>query len=439
MKNDKKIICFFLLLITNFIFSQTWSLKLKSTVELRTYKLTNKADISVDKLGGASITLTKAGAVVLQTQSDGGGDFIIDIPANGEYVLTVSYPGCNAKKFAISTLGVPESVANDKFFPTFGIEGVIMAKPFPTINYSVLQQPLVKIGYVDKGKKFDDFQSYTNQILGELLKINEAENTLIENFTSTNNTGDIALSKGNCPLAKSSYEKAMTIISGEKYPIDQLPKVGDCLKSKEIESKKAADELLAKTNEAKLAAEKSETERLAKEKAIAEKIENEKIAKQKLEMEKLNNNKISNEKIEAEKIAKEKLAAQKAENERMAKEKLNETKKNEAPPIKTKTEEQKVVKTTTVSAIVESNNGIKPSNSSSNSESNAVNNGDSKFSIPQALGADKYKATMKRADELFKMKRYTEAKPIYEEALKQKPNDPAATSKLEQIEKVIKK
>ena len=97
------------------------------------------------------------------------------------------------------------------------------------------------------------------------------------------------------------------------------------------------------------------------------------------------------------------------------------------------------MKTTTVSAIVESNNGIKPSNSSSNSESNAVNNGDSKFSIPQALGADKYKATMKRADELFKMKRYAEAKPIYEEALKQKPNDPAAISKLEQIEKVIKK
>ena len=65
--------------------------------------------------------------------------------------------------------------------------------------------------------------------------------------------------------------------------------------------------------------------------------------------------------------------------------------------------------------------------------------GDAKYSIPQALGADKYKATIKRADELFKMKRYSEAKPIYEEALKQKPNDAAATNKLAEIEKLIKK
>jgi hypothetical protein len=38
------------------------------------------------------------------------------------------------------------------------------------------------------------------------------------------------------------------------------------------------------------------------------------------------------------------------------------------------------------------------------------------------------------------MKRYSEAKPMYEEALKQKPNDPAATNKLAEIEKLtIKK
>jgi tetratricopeptide (TPR) repeat protein len=56
------------------------------------------------------------------------------------------------------------------------------------------------------------------------------------------------------------------------------------------------------------------------------------------------------------------------------------------------------------------------------------------------LGADKYKATIKRADELFKMKRYSEAKSMYEEALKQKPNDAAATNKLAEIEKLtIKK
>ena len=45
-----------------------------------------------------------------------------------------------------------------------------------------------------------------------------------------------------------------------------------------------------------------------------------------------------------------------------------------------------------------------------------------------------------KTDELFKMKRYAEAKPMYEEALKQKANDTYATNKLAEIEKLtIKK
>jgi hypothetical protein len=37
------------------------------------------------------------------------------------------------------------------------------------------------------------------------------------------------------------------------------------------------------------------------------------------------------------------------------------------------------------------------------------------------------------------MKRYAEAKPVYEEALKIKANDPYATKKLTEIENLIKK
>ena len=50
----------------------------------------------------------------------------------------------------------------------------------------------------------------------------------------------------------------MTIIPGERYPSEQLAKVGDCFKAKELAEKKAQDEANAKANEAKLAAEKAE-------------------------------------------------------------------------------------------------------------------------------------------------------------------------------------
>ena len=374
--------------------SQVWTLKLRSAVELRTYKLTNKIDESVEKLSGASITLYKGSVIVTQMQSDGNGDFIIDVPANGDFILSVTYSGCNPKKFAISTFGVPEALANDNYKPTFGIEGVIMAKPFPGINYSVLQQPLAKIIYISNGKKFDDDEDFTNQMLAELSKIRDAETVLLESFTSTNNNGDIALSKGDCPLAKSNYEKAMTIIPGERYASEQLIKVGDCFKAKELADKKAFEDAAAKSNQAKLAADK-----LAKEKVV-------------------------NEKQEIDKLAKEKTVAEKA-----AKDKSIVGKSSVKDPVKGKVAlEKPKVK----SAL------IAPVNSSAEPVNDKPATGASKYSIPQAIGVNKYKESIKRADELFKMKRYSEAKSVYEDALKFKVDDVYSTGRLAEIEKLKK-
>ena len=471
--NKKSLVIFLSSLFLHTILNaQEWTLKLRSSVELRTFKLTNKVDISEEKLAGATITLSKGAITITQMQSDGSGDFVIDVPANGDYILTISYSGCNPKKFAISTMNVPEELAKDNYKPTFGIEGVIMAKAFPSINYSVLQQALARIVYTPNGKKFDDEEGYTNQMLAELTKIREAENVLMNNFTSTNNTGDVALSKGDCPLAKASYEKAMTIIPGERYPSDQLPKVGDCLKQKELADKKAADE-------AKLAAEKLEAEKLAKEKAAQEKLEADKLAKDKVaqeaankaaqaEAEKAQNAQLAAEKAETERLAKDKIAqaaaakatkaeSEKAQKAKLAKEKLEADKiakeastkaakeaaekATQSKVTKTKETPKEPVKEKTTTPAKETTREIVPSSTSSSEPGSAgVGSGDAKYSIPQALGADKYNATIKRADELFKMKRYSEAKPMYEEALKQKPNDPAATNKLAEIEKLtIKK
>ena len=63
--------------------------------------------------------------------------------------------------------------------------------------------------------------------------------------------------------------------------------------------------------------------------------------------------------------------------------------------------------------------------------------GNSDHITRRVIGADNYKETIKKADGLFKMKRYAEAKPVYEEALKYKPNDAYATKKLADIEKLM--
>jgi len=117
MKKHILFIVLFCITTISIISQTTWSLKLKSKVELRTYRLTNKVEMAESGLSGATITLYNGNIVVVQMQSDGNGEFEINVPSNGEYILAVSYAGCNTKKFAINTMGVPESVGNDKYTP----------------------------------------------------------------------------------------------------------------------------------------------------------------------------------------------------------------------------------------------------------------------------------------------------------------------------------
>jgi hypothetical protein len=94
MKKHFGFVLIFNLLISSLI-CQEWVLKFSSTVE-KDGKL----------LAGANISLFKGSSKVSEVSSDGKGDFVMDVPANGDYMLVVSYPGCNAKKFQISTLGL---------------------------------------------------------------------------------------------------------------------------------------------------------------------------------------------------------------------------------------------------------------------------------------------------------------------------------------------
>ena len=321
MKNYKALFIIFLI-STYTISAQDWTLKLSSNVELRTWKLTSKADKEERPLGGADIKLYKGTNIVSQVSSDANGDFTVLVPPNGDFILEVSYAGCNTKKFSVSTNDVPESIGKDNFKPTFSIGGFVMAKPFPGINYSGLQQALVKVEYKSRKKAFDHDDNVTNGGLSTVSKIAAEENVLIEKFCSTNKLGDIALAKPDCPLAKTLYEKAIALIPGEQYPVEQLAKVGLCLKEKEEAAKKAEEKNLAdKIAKEKATADKAEADKLAKEKAAADKNETDKLAKEKEANDKLAKEKAVVDKAEADKLAKEKAAADKNETDKLAKEK----------------------------------------------------------------------------------------------------------------------
>ena len=357
MKTHFKIIAAFIFLVITS--HAQWTLKLTSNVYLRTWKLDTKASKEEKEIDGATITLFQNGKQISQTTSSNGGEFTIMVPHDGEFYLTVSYPGCNTKRMGINTQNVPEGMSKDNFKPTFKITGgFIMVKPYPGINYSELNQNLIRVEYLPNKKAFDDTEEGTEKGLGIVSKIYDAEDELFNRFCSTNKAGDVALAKPDCPLAKSLYEKAISIIPGEQYPVEQLAKVGLCLKDKELAEKKAAEEAAAKAA-AELAAKEKESQnkeaadkkavadalaKAAEKNAAAIKEEEAKLAKaqnEKAAKEKEKNNK---EAAEKEKAAKQQTLEQKLAEENLARQKIrNEQKEQEKKSglkIKAKTPEE---------------------------------------------------------------------------------------------------
>jgi hypothetical protein len=234
---------------------------------------------------------------------------------------------------------------------------------------------LVKVEYKSKGQNFDKDEAVTNNGLNILSKIYDSETSLIQKFCAANKAGDDAMKNHNCPAAKEHYSKAIDMLPGEQYPLDQLSKAELCIKNKKAQEESAAAE--------------------AAEKAAA--------------------NKIANEKIIAEKQAKDKELFNKAANEKAlaANESKNKTSTEKESPEKIKINE------------------TEPATNESTGKK-----GHSSYSIAQPIGKDLHKETVAKADGLFKMKRYSEAKTEYEKALKMKDDDSYSKNRIDEIIKL---
>jgi len=300
----KKSIFIFLTLLSLTITAQDWQLKISSNVYLRKWKLTTKPDKQEETIGGAVITLYKAGGIkVGQTTSEGDGSFTVMVPANGEFYIIVSYPGCNSKRMSVSTKNVPEKYIDANFKPAFKITGgFIMVKPYPKINYNELNQDLIRVEFSEDKKAFKDTEGGTEQGLNIVGKIYDAEDELFKKFCGLNKSGDAALAVPDCPLAKKLYNEALTLIPGEEYPTTQLSKVGDCEKAAQDAAAKAKADAEAKAKADADAKAKEEADKLAKEQAKKQEAE----AKAKADAD-------AKAKEEADKLAKEQAKKQEAE------------------------------------------------------------------------------------------------------------------------------
>ena len=152
----KYIILIFTLLIffSKSGFSQDWNLP-----------LTGKVEKNGKKLQGAVVTLMQGSKQIAQTMTGEDGAFKFDLPANGDFMVLVTKQGHCTKKFQVSTRNVPP---DDKSTKRFDIPGISLFEPLPNIDYSVLNQPLVKIQYNALKEAFDYDEAYFSQSLAAL-------------------------------------------------------------------------------------------------------------------------------------------------------------------------------------------------------------------------------------------------------------------------------
>ncbi|MDP3145159.1 MAG: carboxypeptidase-like regulatory domain-containing protein, partial [Bacteroidota bacterium] len=294
------------------LFSQDW-----------TFVFSSKIEKEGKPMGGASIKLFNGSTLVSQTTSDGDGYFKLNIPPNGNYSIVMSSPGHITKKVDASTMDVPADKTSKNFKTSLNIESFSLFEPLPGIDYSALNQPLLKIAYNGSKSSFSDDKAYTDQILNILQKIKTDERELIKKYESAIAIADAAFTKQDWVTAKSNYEKSLTLLPGKKHPIDRLALIQKIEKEEEELTKKAEADKIAteKAAKEKIEADKLAAEKAAKDKAEAEKLAAEKAAKDKAEAEKLAAEKAAKEKAEAEKLAAEKAAKDKAEAEKIAAEK----------------------------------------------------------------------------------------------------------------------
>jgi hypothetical protein len=306
------------------LFSQDWTLP-----------LTGKVEKNDKKLQGAIVTLMQGSKQIAQTLTGEDGAFKFEIPANGDFMITVTKPGHCTKKFQVSTRGVPP---DDKSTKRFDIPGINLFEPLPNIDYSVLNQPLVKIQYSATKQVFDYDEAYFSQSLAALDKLKQLEADAINkqkelefNYSSAIKTADKAFQKKDWATAKANYSNAIKFKPAENYPKDQLAQIDIIIKDQEALNKKSADDLAAKASADKAAADAlakkkadEETARLAKEKAdklAADKAAADKVAadaKAKADADALAKKKADEDAARLAKEKTDKLAADKAAADKVA-------------------------------------------------------------------------------------------------------------------------
>lgn len=214
----------FLALLPQYSASQALIYRLNSKALIRKWTLSSKAYRQEESLSGATIELLEGTKPISKTTSDNEGNFTLDLPSIGNYMIIISKPGFNTRKFSINCNSIIIKNGESDFIPSINITGFIGDKTIKDVGDIGLNQPTVQL--VDNKNEIIKYGG-----LNFPVNVNDGEIRIIQKFCTCNRLGDIAMQNKNFALAKTYYQMASTIMEKEEYPKEQLIRAEDGLKA----------------------------------------------------------------------------------------------------------------------------------------------------------------------------------------------------------------
>jgi len=386
----------------------------------KTVRFSTKIEKGGKPCGGAHVTISQNGKPFQTIVTNDDGRVKVELPLGFNYEISIGKAQLCTKKIEVSTVGVPTDGSNY----SFEIAAITLFELQKGIDYSVLNQVLVKAAYSSSMKNIDYDENYVNQMLGALEKLKQLEKEAIlkekekeANYQGAIKNGDKSFQKKEWQASLSFYEQASTIKPDENYPKDQIAHIKKLIAEADTKSKADAEAAAKKKAE-------EEAARLAAEKAAKEKAEAE--AKAKAEAEAAAAKKKAEE--EAARLAAEKAAKEKADAEAKAKAEADAKAKAEAEAAAKKKAEEEAARLAAEKAAKEKADNDAKAKADAEAKAKAEAEAKKKAEEEAArLAAEK--AAKEKADAEAKAKAETDAKKKAEEEVARLAAEKAAKEK----------
>ncbi len=301
-------------------------------------------------LVGVLVQVTQNGRTINSSKTDPNGDYAFQLPLGGEFIAVVSREGYVSKKFFISTIGVPPEKVDAKFQPIGA--SISLFKKLEGVDYSLLNQPMMKFGYNAMDESFEYDKEYQKQMAAGLEQIKTAEKEILnrekekeQRYNTFVKEGDKAFNRKDWQASISNYQEALKMKPKEAYPQAQITNISKLMADANAQAKLDADakSKLAAEEAAKKAAadaaEKAKADAEASAKAKADKELADKLAREKADADaKLKAEAAARAKADADALAKkqaeeaakkgkadEEAKKRKAEEDAIAQKKADET------------------------------------------------------------------------------------------------------------------